>query len=168
MVPGPRYGSASPQVSIPVRSIFFAAIVTIAIILAIAGWLNNGNLTFCTQCYRSPTEDLVCFVRISGETEQLKLQNTPQPPPLLSPYPLLSSLPRPEQIDPHRAPQQQQMPRRTIIVSQPYLSPTQRAAVERASPAALAQFQRLVREQDIPYWGPNCVIWVLDLADKKF
>jgi hypothetical protein len=53
-----------------------------------------------------------------------------------------------------------------ITASQPYLSPTRCVAAERASPAALAQFQRQVREQDIPYWGPNCVVRVLDWADR--
>jgi hypothetical protein len=45
MVPGPQYGSASLHVSIPVQSKFvFAAIITIAIVLAITGWPNKGNL----------------------------------------------------------------------------------------------------------------------------
>jgi hypothetical protein len=57
------------------------------------------------------------------------------------------------------------MPRRTITASQPYILPTQHVA---ADPAALAQFWRQVREQDIPYWGPNCVVRVLDLADGEF
>jgi hypothetical protein len=47
------------------------------------------------------------------------------------------------------------MPRRTNSTSQPYLSPTRRAATERASPVALAQFRRRVRDHNIPYWGTN-------------
>ncbi len=46
MVPGLRYGSASLRMSIPVQSKKkSAAIVTIAVVLAIAGWSNKGNLT---------------------------------------------------------------------------------------------------------------------------
>jgi hypothetical protein len=46
MLPGLQYGSASPHVSIPVQSkILFAAIVTVAVVLAIAGWPNKGDLT---------------------------------------------------------------------------------------------------------------------------
>jgi hypothetical protein len=59
------------------------------------------------------------------------------------------------------------MPRRTISTSQPYLSPTRLAAVERASPVALAQFWRQVREHNLPYWRTNSVVWVLDLADGE-
>jgi hypothetical protein len=62
-------------------------------------------------------------------------------------------------------PQQQQMPKRTNFFSQPYLSPTRHAAVEHASPAALAQLQRQVQDHNIPYWGQNCVVRVLELAD---
>jgi hypothetical protein len=43
----PRYCSASLHVNIPVQSnFFFATIVTIAVVRAIAGWTNDGNLTF--------------------------------------------------------------------------------------------------------------------------
>jgi hypothetical protein len=79
MEPGPRYGSVSLNVSTTVQSKKIAFIITVAVVLAIAGCPNDGNLTSVlnTQCYRSPTEDLVCFVGISGETEQYKLQNTP-------------------------------------------------------------------------------------------
>ncbi len=46
MVPRLQYGSASLRVSIPVRSKkIFAAIIAIAVVLAITGWPNNGNLT---------------------------------------------------------------------------------------------------------------------------
>jgi hypothetical protein len=47
MVLGPHYGSVRPareHIS-AFQKIYFAAIVTIAIVLAIAGWPNNGNLT---------------------------------------------------------------------------------------------------------------------------
>jgi hypothetical protein len=60
------------------------------------------------------------------------------------------------------------MPRRTIFISQLYLSPTRRAAAERTSPAALAQFRRQVQDHNIPYWGPNCVVQVLNSADGEF
>jgi hypothetical protein len=60
------------------------------------------------------------------------------------------------------------MPRRTISISQPCLSPIQCAAMEQVSPAALAQFLRQVQDHDIPYWWPNCVVWVLDLVDGEF
>jgi hypothetical protein len=60
------------------------------------------------------------------------------------------------------------MPRRTNFTSQPYLSPTHCAAAEWACPAALAQLWRQVWNHDIPNWGPNCVIWVLNLADGEF
>jgi hypothetical protein len=53
------------------------------------------------------------------------------------------------------------------FLSQLHLSPTQRATAERASPAALVKFLRLVRDHDIPYWGQNCVVWVLKLADGE-
>ncbi len=46
MVPGPQYGPACLHMSIPVQSkTNFTTIVTISVILAIAGWLNNSNLT---------------------------------------------------------------------------------------------------------------------------
>jgi hypothetical protein len=40
-------------------------------------------------------------------------------------------------------------------------------AVERVSLAALAQFWRQVKDHNIPYWGPNCVIPVLYLVDRE-
>ncbi len=45
MVLGLQYGSARPRVSISEGSNFFTTIVTIAVVLAIAGWPNDGNLT---------------------------------------------------------------------------------------------------------------------------
>jgi hypothetical protein len=45
MVLGPQYCSARPCVSISVQLEFFATTVTIAIILAIAGWPNDQDLT---------------------------------------------------------------------------------------------------------------------------
>jgi hypothetical protein len=39
--------------------------------------------------------------------------------------------------------------------------------MEQASPAALAQFTRQARDHNIPYWGPNCIVRVLDLADGE-
>ncbi len=65
-------------------------------------------------------------------------------------------------------PQQRRMPRRMIFFSQPYLSPIRRAATEWASSAALAQFRRGIQDHDIPYWGTNCVVRVLDSADEEF
>ncbi len=59
------------------------------------------------------------------------------------------------------------MARRTNSTSHIYLSPTWCATTERASPAALAKFQRWVQVHNIPYWGPACVVWILDLADGK-
>jgi hypothetical protein len=69
--------------------------------------------------------------------------------------------------DSHCPPQQRRMPRRTNVLSQPYISPTQCTVAERVSPVALAQFQRQLREHNIPYWGQNCVIGVLNLVDGE-
>ncbi len=54
------------------------------------------------------------------------------------------------------------MARRPNSTSQFYLSPTQWA-----SPAALAKFWQQLWVQDIHYWGPNCVVRILDLADRE-
>jgi hypothetical protein len=39
--------------------------------------------------------------------------------------------------------------------------------MERASPAALAKFRQQVRVHNIPYWGPACVVQILNLADGR-
>ncbi len=39
--------------------------------------------------------------------------------------------------------------------------------MERASPAALSQFWKQVREHNIPYWGRNCVVRVLKSVDRE-
>jgi hypothetical protein len=168
MVLGPQYGSARPCVSISVQSNFFSAIVTIAIVLVIAGWPNDGNFTSVLN----DTEALWRIWYVSSKFQKKASSRSCKTPhnhhhfhrhhhrfcPMLPPL---------EETDPHHPPQQQQMTRRTIFFSQPYLSPTKCAATEWASPAARAQFWRPVKDHNIPYWGRNRVIRVLKSADGE-
>jgi hypothetical protein len=121
----------------------------------------------CTQLYHSPTEDLVCFVQIPGKSEQCRSCKTPHNHHHLHHHHNCVCPPcdRQKKLPPITPPHQQQMARRTNSTSQFYLSLTQRATAERTSPAAIAIFKQQVWVHDIPYWGPNCVLRILNSAD---
>jgi hypothetical protein len=59
------------------------------------------------------------------------------------------------------------MARRLNSISQFYLSPVLRVVAEQASPMALAEFRQQVLHHNIPYWGPACVVRLLDLVDGE-